>query len=109
VVGIVRIIVFPLLMSIGFPVAAQETPDFSQVCVSMSDLAETVMTLRQNGVPMTNAMGLAQGADAAIRDFVVRLVSNAYEVPQFSVEENKQREIMKFQNQVALECNKAIN
>lgn len=58
---------------------------------------------------MTKAMEIAQNADGQLREVITKMVIAAYERPQFSVKENREREVVDFSNQVALECYKAFN
>ncbi len=52
---------------------------------------------------MSNSMA-AIPADNSLRDLAVDLVKKAYAVPQYSVEENRDRAVIEFRNGTELAC-----
>ena len=77
-------------------------------CAKLGELAGSVMSARQAGVPMSKIMAIAR-QDESISKLLTAIVIAAYEAPQFSVEENRQRRVASFKNEIMLECYKAAN
>lgn len=74
-----------------------------KICTDLSELAEKYMTLRQQGVPMSDVMETA-GDSRIIQGIVI----DAYDSPRYSTERTKTRQRQDFRNDVYLECIKAF-
>ena len=72
-------------------------------CAKISELAGHVMKSRQRNVPMADVVNFFPAGSPWIE-----IVIKAYEKPRMSVEENQQNMIQDFQNQLYLECVKAV-
>lgn len=72
-------------------------------CARISELAGHIMDSRQSNVPMTDVVNVFPAGSPWIE-----IVIKAYEKPRMSVEENQQNMIQDFQNQLYLECTKAV-
>lgn len=79
-------------------------------CQSVSELAESIMTVRQHGVPIYDAMKIVGMDDIdAINELSENLVLMAYERPRYSSEENQKNIIGDFRDSAYLMCAKALN
>ena len=67
------------------------------------------MTGRQNGVPLTKMMEVANSDNEQANDLTRKIILAAYEQPSYSTDEIKQRTITDFANDVALVCYQALN
>ena len=75
--------------------------DAAEKAEIISDIAKTIMSARQAGVPMSKLMKLNHNEKASyaeISDILDEITIDAYEVPRFSTEEYKQKAITDFQN-----------
>ena len=82
---------------------ASTVTNANQLCDELSELAGTVMSARQNGVDMSVIMKIMVKDDSA--DVIGKeMTIKAYEVPRYSVEENKAREVKDFANNWYLAC-----
>jgi len=70
-------------------------------CLQISSLAESIMTGRQMGLPMSKMMGVTD------LDLARTMVIEAYEHPRFSTEQVKKRAIGDFRDRWYLACVKA--
>ena len=76
------------------PVTAKE-----DVCISLAELASSVMELRQGGVPLSEMMKIAEG------DELLRLLAlDAYSEPRFSSKEHQDLSVTDFSDKWALAC-----
>jgi len=75
-------------------------------CTEIAELAKSIMSARQNGVPMVELVGAIKKSDTneALRNFMFALAKHAYSYPHMSVKRNKQRYINEFQNEYYLAC-----
>lgn len=73
-------------------------------CKSYADLAATVMEARQKGIAMSKLMATNESGDRIIEQFIIQ----AYDQPRMNVEENQQRMIRDFENDIYLACVKEI-
>ena len=72
-------------------------------CAKISELAGQIMKFRQSNAPMTDVVNIFPAGSPWIE-----IVIKAYEKPRMSVKENQQNMIQDFQNQLYLECVKAV-
>ena len=76
-----------------------------EACFSLGELATTIMTGRQNGVPMAEMIRAAATADDEGAAEVARaMVMDAYNMPRWISEENKIRAAQDFGNDVTAYC-----
>jgi len=76
-------------------------------CEKVAELAEMIMSARQEGVPMVAMMkSNSQGEGAS--ELSRMLIIAAYEKPGFSTKENRSRAVVDFQNDVYLQCVKEM-
>jgi uncharacterized phosphosugar-binding protein len=73
----------------------------------MGELAEAIMTIRQSGVPMSKAMGVATASDK-LAEVASKLILEAYDKPQYSAAENRQDAASRFRNDFEVECFKSM-
>ena len=86
------------------------TPQLSdtQVCSMFSGLAKQMMTARQNGASMEEMMEVATNSgNDAVNQITKAMVIEAYEIPRFSLPENKQNAINDFADHIYLTCIKS--
>jgi hypothetical protein len=101
-----RIIAAALLaLALTAPAKAQ-APDPQDICGALGGLAETVMTIRQNGASMSSAMSVqAQIAEEGIvRDLVGAMIRDAYAQPRWNSDMTRRRAVEDFRNAVELSC-----
>lgn len=72
-------------------------------CQNLSELAASVMTLRQLGMPVREAMERAKN-DGPASEFTVPMTLEAYEAPQMQTEEGRNILIKDFSSQQYLKC-----
>tara|TARA_Y100000768_G_C23933923_1_gene661608 strand:+ start:464 stop:784 length:321 start_codon:yes stop_codon:yes gene_type:complete len=78
------------------------------LCSSFRDMAETIMTNRQNNLSMSGMMEIAMEQDDSVKDIAMTIIVEAFEQPAYSSESNKQNAVAEFSNNVYLECYKAF-
>ena len=83
------------------PETSDEETDF---CKALGDLAETIMTARQEGASLSDMMGRIK--DSEIADIQRKIILAAYEEPRWATEETKKEAIEDFRNEIELECYK---
>jgi len=83
-----------IALTIAAPAYAEENN-----CAAYGGLAETVMSLRQKGVPMSAQMGIS-----GVSKTVEWIIMEAYKKPRYNSEELKQNTIADFRNDVELFC-----
>lgn len=88
---------------IALPVIAEDEGVNKDVCGIVYDLAETVMTARQKGLPMPKVMSIMAGDDSWA-DLRRELVLMAYEKPQHRTEEYRIDAANRFANDAAAMC-----
>lgn len=96
-----HVVAICLTMGLSIPTGFAAEPE--EVCPSIGEMAASIMQARQGGTIMSTAMGLVP-ADNILRDLAVDLVKKAYAVPQYSVEENRNRAVIEFRNDTELAC-----
>lgn len=70
-------------------------------CMTLGNLAETIMENRQAGTSMSQIMAVAE------TELMRLLVIEAYNVPRMSVPDNQRREVEDFRNMVEAMCYQA--
>lgn len=73
--------------------------DDFDLCDQWSTLASSVMKSRQAEVSISKLINLAKGQKP-----IIEVVKMAYKRPAYSVEENQEREIKQFANEVYMIC-----
>ncbi|WP_447940119.1 hypothetical protein [Pseudoxanthomonas mexicana] len=80
-----------------------------KLCASASELANSIMTARQNNVPMAKAMELQAATDnQQARDIAQAMVIAAYEKPRYNTPEFIATAISDFESEMYLHCIKAM-
>ena len=92
------------LVLIAVSGATQAAPDH-ETCVSVSELAETVMKNRLNGVRITDAMEVANNA-GGMKTLMTEIVSNAYKTYGYKTGEYQDSTIKDFGATYYLDCMK---
>lgn len=79
-------------------------------CEQAGDLAQLVMTKRQNGAAMQDVMKVIapEEKDSPNGKFTKAVIIAAYERPRYNGEEMKKSSITDFQNSFYLECIKSV-
>lgn len=76
-----------------------------EVCPEIANLAMTIMTARQLGIPMENLMQAAdQDVEQVYEDLAKAMIMEAYSAPRYSSEEFQQQAITEFGNAVSVAC-----
>lgn len=73
-------------------------------CVEFGDLAENIMTARQNNLPMSQLMAIADDAGPEGAELMRAVVIYAYQQPIFSTDRFKREAIATFRNEAELAC-----
>lgn len=88
-----------LLTLLSFNLAAEDKKEEPVSCETISILAETIMSARQQGVAMSDIINL--GKD----DKLLKILTiEAYEKPRYSTQKNQDQTTQDFKNDVYLEC-----
>lgn len=94
---------------VGFGETTAQNPD--DVCSSISQLAQHIMTARQNGAPMSEMMGIVskfkiddKRTQAVGLDILREMVISAYDAPRFSGAKYQARQIQDFRDATYLAC-----
>lgn len=99
-----RIIATALLAALPFAVQADDDIQAAmEICSSYEDLAENIMSARQNGVGMSEMMAIADGDSVAIA-----MVTDAFNQPSYSTDSVQQSVIRDFADEVASECYRVL-
>lgn len=69
------------------------------ICEPVAQLAESVMRARQNGVPASAAMNVANGNPA-----VMNLVRLAWREPRYHTQEMQDRAVQEFRDKLFMAC-----
>ncbi len=87
------------IATLSFTVTAEDNQnDKLNLCKSLSSLAGTIMTNRQDGVDMVDMYELATSSMAKT------MVTMAFDRPKFSSEQYRQGEVSRFKNLWFREC-----
>lgn len=103
--------IFILVTAFSFNAFADEAADMSQserdaACGVYEQLANATMSLRQNGVPLREAMEFLGDSESQL---LRRIIVEAYEVPRFNAEPTRQRAITDYSDKVYLDCLRAVD
>lgn len=84
--------------------------DFNKFCIGQSELAEKVMSGRQNGVPMHKMLGTLDNiTDENFKGIMEYMIELAYDVPRYSTEQYKNHAKVEFGNKFYKLCSSAAN
>ena len=100
-----RIVLVLVVLAMAMPVLADDL--YLENCYHVQRLAEGIMGARQRNANMSDVMNIIKTGTEGHEELSrigVELVINAYSQPMFSLDQNKANEIMRFKNQVYLEC-----
>ena len=93
---------FAVCLAHAAPATSQETED---VCAVMGDIAQNIMTARQNERPMSDVMQVMKhDTEPAVHPVIRALIIDAYRQPGYSTEENQKNAIDSFRNAAELAC-----
>lgn len=95
-----------LMVAFLLKITSAYADDWSKTCELYSQLAETIMTSRQAGVPMANQMKIAKGENGS--DVMVQLIINAYDKPRYNTEDMQQKSIENYRDDIYLACVKEL-
>lgn len=87
------------LVAIMIAAPAAATDEGQATCDEISALAEAIMTARQSGVSLGQAMSIADG-NGGVEEMVIK----AWEIPRYSTAQVQRREIEDFRDQWHLVC-----
>lgn len=94
-----------LVMGAAFVAAVEATAaEPIEICQTYYEFGENVMKSRQSGVPMPELIAVVEG-----EELLVNVIRAAYRQPRMNVEENQQRYITDFANDVYAECLQAFD
>jgi hypothetical protein len=97
-----------VVLAMAQPLHAQSSETLAR-CDKRGQLAETVMTQRQNGLAISTLLAIAESSEnAVVRDLVVGIVIEAYDRPRFTSDEYQVRAIQDFRNDMELQCLKTF-
>lgn len=84
----------------------------SDMCVSVSEFAKSIMERRQNGESITDIIGILDKARSehstpeTIYNAANNIILKAFDKPLYSSDEYKQKAIIEFSNQTYISCMK---
>lgn len=91
-----KILLIALALLAGTSQADDDKSD--TFCTAINSLAKSIMTARQQGVSLAQAIEVAEGS--AIKAIVL----DAYERPRYRTEDNQQRQVVEFQDEWYMAC-----
>lgn len=97
-----------ILTSTPLPALAEATK--AEICKTVGDMAENVMTQRQDGAKMSDMLriyGEELAAVPAAVEHISKLTFLAFEEPLFSGDAAKREAVIEFRNQAELGCYKS--
>lgn len=81
----------------------------NELCNNVHTMATSIMDARQKGVPLKTMVDIInQNYSSEVRVLVIKLAVDAYKYPQYSVENNQQKQINEFGNLYYGECIKQV-
>jgi hypothetical protein len=88
--------------------ALSASPASSGVCNQMGSLAESIMVLRQGGMPIAQTIEalVSEDMEKPIADLFMSIILQAYGQMGYSSEKARQRSIVEFANMVTVACYK---
>jgi len=96
-ITITAIVTIVMALFISIPTVHAE--DWREKCETLGNIAETLMEVRQQGVPMSNLMNEFRGVK-----LMEELVIEAYKTPRYSTPRIQKRVVQDFKNEVYMEC-----
>ena len=98
----------PFYVTLLFIIASSQTNAdiLTDNCTAIGDLARNIMEKRQSGTDMSAMMSVVEklADENPIKGIGKTIVIMAYEMPLFSLDENKRQTISEFANQVQVKC-----
>lgn len=90
-------------------IASAETKD--ETCKAIDLFAMTVMTNRQNGVPMSSMYSVVAKIEApeSVKNLMKIIIDEAYKQPRFETEEYQNKAITDFRDTMFLSCQQNYN
>jgi hypothetical protein len=85
------------LLFLSAPVSADV-----EICTEYADLAERIMQIRQDGVPLSEVLSV--GSEPEVKELIKTLALIAYKSPRFYGEDAKGIAVSEFSNKVLLQC-----
>lgn len=76
--------------------------NWRETCSSYSDMAESIMSARQNGMQISDLIETVKNMEG--NKEAERLILIAYKKPRFSILENQEKSIRKFKNESYVAC-----
>jgi len=90
-------------------IASAETKD--ETCKAVDEFALSVMTNRQNGVPMSSMYSVVAKIEAPepVKNLMKIIIDEAYKLPRFETEEYQNKAITDIRNTMFLSCQQNYN
>ena len=89
-------------------VTSAQAATVEDLCPAIGEIAENIMTARQNNMPMSEVMAIvAQGE--AIAGLAREMVIIAYDKPKFDLPDYQSRSISSFRNDMESVCYSAVS
>ena len=80
-----------------------------ETCDLIEEMAESVMTTRQNGGTMRGFLKIAEGIDdIKVKNLTIRIIENAFEKTRWNTESSKTREIEDFKEYWYKSCYRSL-
>ena len=97
--------IFALLATVSFDAGGTSKGEYYKACDSTGQLAESIMTARQSGVPLNKAM------EQVIKIYpkADQLLLDAYKQPIWNIKKNQDRAIADFKNNTLIICYGSID
>jgi len=100
------VLVIALCLTLNSYAEPKATPE--ETCKGLSELAENIMTMRLQQVPMSKQIAIFDGDDAVAK-LGKKLVIKAYEEPDWRTERKQQNAIKSFRDTTYLDCYKSLS
>jgi hypothetical protein len=89
----------------AFVLLASAVPALADACVTIGDLAQSIMEARQANAPLSSQMAVARKTDDEwLVNLQATMIFAAYDLPRLEVPENQAKQTLDFRNAWELRC-----
>jgi len=95
-----------LLAVVVLGLTGQAVASKEEFCAGVSGLAEEIMGVRQNGVPISKLVEAISKLDQEpqLKEYTKKIIVTAYDEPRWSTEQHKQQAVTEFGNMTYITC-----
>lgn len=100
-----------MALVLALPVSATIHPKAHKLCTTLSTSAGYTLKDRYNGALVSDEMkAISEGGySGEFKDYLFAVTASAYEEPQYSSEEYKEKHIVEFENAHYMRCINSLN